>query len=117
LLLVVVSQDPQSSCYDETQCPMSSPTILPFSFEPAIDATGDKKMHISGATITNSSEIDPLACQYSVPTQRKNVLQCINEEVVDESTLPCSISPRLHSISTFSYFLSVFLFVIVVNNF
>jgi uncharacterized protein YegL len=117
LLLVVVSQDPQSSCYDETQCPMSSPTILPFSFEPAFDATADKKMHISGATVTNSSELDPLACHYSVPTQRKNVLQCINEEIVDESTLPCSISPRLHSISTFSYFLSVFLFVIVVNNF
>jgi hypothetical protein len=117
LLLVVVSQDQQSSCYDETQCPMSSPTTLPFSFESVTESIGDKKMHISGASITNNSESDPSICHYSIPTQRKNVLQCIKEDDVDESDLPCSISSRLHSISPFKSLFFVFLLIIVVNNF
>lgn len=82
LLLVVVSQDSESSCYDETQCPMSSPPILPFSFEKATEPIDDKQMHIAGATITNGSKADASECQHSIPTQRKNVLQCIKEDYV-----------------------------------
>uniref|UniRef100_A0A7E4V298 VWFA domain-containing protein n=1 Tax=Panagrellus redivivus TaxID=6233 RepID=A0A7E4V298_PANRE len=99
LLLVVISQDQQSACYDETQCQLSTPSPIPFGFTEVND------------TSTNDTEklLNQGECQHVMPTQRKNVMECIVEPYVNESHLPCSISPSLHSTSKLAVLATVFL--------
>lgn len=79
LLLVVISQDTKSSCYDDTHCPMSNPPLIPFSFikTGTIQNPSESNTHPEMEIMGNNK-----VCQSPLPTKRKNVLQCFKEEDV-----------------------------------
>jgi hypothetical protein len=100
LLLVVIRQNSQSSCYDEMQCPMSTPFTVPFGFRKVeVDPT-------AAAEDAAGPTAQELKCAATLPRQRKNVVQCLRDEYhMDEHEMPCSTSLRTTAdISLFSLY-------------
>uniref|UniRef100_A0A914ZUQ7 Activin types I and II receptor domain-containing protein n=1 Tax=Parascaris univalens TaxID=6257 RepID=A0A914ZUQ7_PARUN len=91
LLLVVIAQttSASSACYDETQCPLSSPSEFRFGFT-QVDNASDKQQ------VMSMEPSDPFAeniferkCRHVRAKQRKAPSKCIRADD-DESHLPCS---------------------------
>ena len=77
-MLIVISQDSESSCYDEKNCPMSNPPAMPFGFT----KTGTIQNPSQSNTHPEMRGAGESICLSTVPTKRKNVMQCFKEEYV-----------------------------------
>lgn len=75
----MISQNSESSCYDETNCPLSNPPILPFSFVKTGTIQNPSEANIHPEMVSANAD---KVCQSPLPTRRKNVLQCFKEEYV-----------------------------------
>ncbi|VDN05557.1 unnamed protein product [Thelazia callipaeda] len=96
LLFVIIAQNnptfTSSTCYDETQCPLSVPSEFKTTFS-SVDNASDKQQARNSVN-SNSDEalsknMNDRKCRHVRAKQRKSPSKCINSNE-DESQYPCS---------------------------
>ncbi|VBB26598.1 unnamed protein product [Acanthocheilonema viteae] len=93
LLVIIVQSNPASTssvCYDETRCPLSTPSEFMTAYS-QVDNASDKQQMNTGTNMVNSfsEDVGDRKCRHVHAKQRKSPSKCIHSDE-DESQYPCS---------------------------